>query len=166
MKNLKFIAVYFLFVLILSLLSCSENSSSNDDSDVQITPGKLSFILDGGEYSNQKFEFEDGTAVYSAAEDQTVITYSSSETARTVVITFKGNKTGTYEINNNSTTVNSAMFDLGESGIIVMTSGSIKISSFGGISSYVTGTFSGIGMTPTNPSVTVKDGKFSAIRIL
>jgi len=156
MKGLKL----FSLLLLMFLFSCGEDSTSSNDDNPNITPGSCSLILNGGEYSNVKVEFQSGVGGYNADENQTALSFTGVNQGLVLVITFSGNKAGTYTIGDK----NGIALTMANGDPIYLTGGTIKVTSYGGFGSYIVGTFSGQAMSPTNPTITVKDGKFSALR--
>lgn len=164
MKYYKIISLATILFIGLMLSSCSDNSSNtnNPDNSGNLS-GKISFTIDGGQYSNEHIEMnENGGALVEYNGKTTTITFGNQEKNQVVIVGINGTETGKYNIEEDN---NSIMLTLSPTNILFMSSGSIVVTSYGAIGELITGTFSGEMKTLENDTYEIKDGSFTATRI-
>ena len=163
--NMFFVCLAAISIMLLG--SCSSDSSTNPPANT--TDYGFTCTLNGGGYTNQAIKITPGSgSVYSVADDQTAVTCTNAAT-EVGVVSFKGNKTGTYKIEAGDDK-NLVMMTIGAVGTgvyIEIISGTINVTSYGAVGGDVIGTFSGQGEIASNGNaVQITNGTFKAKRAL
>lgn len=162
MKLVKKILLVMLVCLPILLVSCSKDSSTNPTD-----PATYSFscVVNGGGYTNQTFTFSTtAAAVTNPVDNITGCTFTDAS-GNNAVVTFNGTATGTYSINDSETIVG---MTFGNNLFIGLTSGSIKVTTFGNVGGDIIGTFTGSGTVVNNgeeKNVEISKGTFKAKRL-
>jgi len=142
--------------------SCSSDSSTNPPANT--TDYGFTCTLNGGGYTNQAIKITPGSgSVYSVDDNQTAITCTNAAT-QVGVVSFKGNKTGTFQVTADDDD-NLVMMTLGVGVYIEIISGTINVTSYGAVGGDVIGTFTGQGeIANGGQTVQVTNGTFKAKR--
>ncbi len=165
----KNIFALLLFVMATGFMFSSCSKDDDDDSGDNNPPtatNELSFVVNGGPYSNQTFTFKQtANAIYDPAMNATGCSFEDAA-GNAAMVAFNGNTTGTYTVTDDN---GLAAFLNNNTTIMGLTSGSIVVTTYGTVGNVVAGTFSGMGVVSTNfgapDTITFSNGKFRAARI-
>ncbi len=154
----------------LTLVSLFWQGCSDDD-PVTPTPTssyELSFVVNGGGFTNKTFTLTGGAANYATAEDVIQIAFAGKDGSTDVGFSgfWKGTSTGSRQIvyEQNDDTV-SCGFTHGQK-VYGCTAGTMALTKFGGVGGDVEGTFSGtFTLFFASETVTVTNGRFKVKRI-
>ncbi len=160
---------FFILTLIIFgvfFISCSDDSSSTNPTN-NTSGYSFSCTLNGGGFSNQTLKYTVvAGSIYSLEDDATAVTFSNATSDGGVVV-FRGKSTGTFTINENEDDTNGVIITIGGTQVIGLTSGTIKVTTYGNVGGDVKGTFSGTAINASNgENVQVTNGSFSAKRVV
>lgn len=160
--------IFAIFLLPLLLLSCSKDSTTNPTDNN--TGYQFSCVINGGTFSNKTYSFDvDGGSIYVPGSDETACSFTDPQGNSAQVI-FKGNKTGTFNANEEENAVMIHLISTTE--LFYLKQGeNIKVTTYGSVGGNVEGTFSGKAIyvnasTGAQFEVTFSNGKFKAKRIV
>lgn len=166
MKSVNVFLGYLTVISIMLLASCSSDSSTNSPTNNTSEYG-FTCTLNGGGYTNQAVKIATVTgSVYVLDDDQTAVT-CTNDANEVGIVSFKGNKAGTFQITESDENNNLVVITLRQSVYITLVSGTINVTSYGSVGGDVVGTFSGQGMTTVGEQpVQVTNGTFRAKRVI
>ena len=166
-----FIGVMFI-VCSLMLGGCSKKNDNPASSNINVN-SQISFNINGGDFSNQKFSINNsGSSGAAYITDQSVtigtIGGKSGDQNLSVMLAFPGKSTGSFSWDNSSSYSGIALTIGGVTYSGISSEGTTNVTQYGGVGSTIKGTFSGkvYGVSGTKvDTMQISGGQFTMVRL-
>jgi hypothetical protein len=155
-----------LFTVILVFSGCSKNSDNPVEPNNIIT-AEANLTLNGAGYTDKAVTLSNGVGGYSVSDSSTALVFSgkSDNDSLYLYIVFKGNHTGTFNWDQNNSSILYKYSSTGNNIFLGVQQGTTTISSYGAVGAKVEGTLSGKLIEITSQAELNISGSFSAVRI-